>query len=193
MRVDISSAIQSLGTCDSRMSPKYNPLNSHSISEKVIVDAIRIFDVVIVFLCAIVAKWIYFDLAGDNRTIESSYVLVGFCGALASLITLNYTSLYSPRDILHDGLKLHHIGTIFKSLAYAFMMLVSVGFAFKLAELYSRGWYFSWFILSFFAIAAVRIGVFYIMRKLARQGYFRTRIALYGISAQNLALRHKYP
>ena len=189
MRVNISSAIESLNTCDAQLAPRYNSLNSKNISEKVIVDVVRALDGFIVFLCAIIAKLIYIDLFGGNMTIESSYILVGFCGALASLIALNYTNIYSPQDILRNGLGLRHMGTIFKSLSYSFMMLVSVGFAFKLAELYSRGWYFTWFILSFIAISLVRIGAFYILRKLAKKGHFRTRIALYGVSPQNLTLR----
>ena len=105
------------------------------------------------------------------------------------MITLNHASIYSPHDMLHSELSFRHAASIFKSLSYAFMLIVFLGYAFKTAEIYSRGWYFIWFALSFMTLTGARFILMRLLKKLANEGYFRTRTALYGLGPQNIALR----
>ncbi len=189
MRIDVSSTLKLLSSCDQSPETEHKLSGTRHISNKTIIEAVRIFDMAVVFSCSILAKILYIDIIGGAGMIESSYVLVGFSGALLSLITLNYAGIYAPDDILRSELSLRHTTSIFKSLSYAFMLIVFLGFAFKTAELYSRGWYFIWFALSFTAIAGARYTLMHILKKLANEGYLRSRTALYGLGPQNIALR----
>ncbi|MCF6199021.1 MAG: undecaprenyl-phosphate glucose phosphotransferase [Hyphomicrobiaceae bacterium] len=190
MRIDVSSALKNLSSCEQLPETRRGFLDTRHISNKTIMETVRVFDMIVVFACSLIAKILYVDIIGGAQMIESSYMLVGFSGALLSLITLNQAGIYAPDNILRGKPSFRHAACVFKSLSYAFMLIVFLGYAFKTAELYSRGWTFLWFALSFVAITGARFVLMHFLKKLANDGYFRTRTALYGLGPQNMALRH---
>jgi putative colanic acid biosynthesis UDP-glucose lipid carrier transferase len=185
---DISSNALPMTEAGSDHALANNRVSGEWLSEQVIIDLVKFFDVTVVFLTTIAAKLLYLDLLGGNMDIEPSYVLVGFSGALLSYLTLSKNRVYQPDVLLAGKLKYEHVGRIFTALLYAFMLLTCAGFAFKVGELYSRGWYFTWFVLSFVSVAALRFALFYVLSRLAEGGKYFTRIAIYGVSPQSESL-----
>lgn len=142
-------------------------------------DAIAFTEAIIVFFCALAAKYFYLDLYLEAHTapVSISIWVVGIWGAMWTAFIMKYRGHYE-----FDALatKRPKVSRIFRALSFAFLLIIALGYAAKEAENYSRGWFIIWFILCFVSLSVERKLVSRLMRSGAYRGVFNTRVAILG-------------
>ena len=136
-----------------------------------------VFEILLVLLASATAKLIYIDLLLGSEQPLRSYISLGLVGALFILITFQLMQLYRPNIFLKDRINFTRIGT---GLLIAFGLVLFQLFALHSTDVYSRGWFALWFVLSFGFIAGGRILSRAYLRQWLYQGKVNRRLVLFG-------------
>ena len=156
------------------------------VSRKLFCDLVALFEVLLVLACGWAAKIAYVDMVLQASQSVWQYMNAALLGAILSYGVLHARSLYSEEKIRNFR---GSIAGVALALATAFFILIALGFLFKIAHTYSRGWLLLWFTLSFAVLAGERWLVAAWMSKRIETGFFRQSVAIYGAGAVGQQVR----
>ncbi|GBE43904.1 UDP-glucose:undecaprenyl-phosphate glucose-1-phosphate transferase [bacterium BMS3Bbin10] len=156
------------------------------ISRKLFCDLVALFEVLLVLACGWVAKIAYVDMVLHASQSVWQYMNAALLGAVLSYGVLHARNLYSEEKIRNFR---GSIAGVALGLAMAFFILIALGFLFKIAHTYSRGWLLLWFALAFAALAGERWLVAAWMSRRIESGFFRQSVAIYGAGAVGQQVR----
>ncbi|MCB1511877.1 MAG: undecaprenyl-phosphate glucose phosphotransferase, partial [Hyphomicrobiaceae bacterium] len=147
------------------------------ITPKVAADLVVVAEFFIVFLSAFLAKYAYLSgYLGQSEPFEKYF----FHAVAASTLICHLAyrrGLYEPKAL---GAPLRTAFPILSVIAISFAVMVLVGYVFKFAQLYSRGWMFTWFTITVTVLIAERLLILRLFLWFTANGYFRRRIAVLG-------------
>ncbi len=134
-----------------------------------------------VFLTGLLTKIVYLDLILATDQSSLPHLLASI--ALAAVLVMFYErmDLYRNETIASP---LVGFGKVWGGLAIAFLVTLGLLYALKIAENYSRVWFFTWFVVAAIAIVYARSRCLLLLRSRIGSGQLRSRIALIGTSAQ---------
>ena len=160
-----------------KLKEKLTESSSSALSSKVILDMIRVSDFMIVFLTAILAKYIYIDLYIQTTEITYSYKYLSpaFMCAVFFYILSRRIRLY--RDFVFGGFHIQ-AGRVLYCLVTAFSIVLFIGFMLKVAEGYSRGWFLVWFVIAFGCIFFERLIIRAVLGHCISKGMFTRKVAI---------------
>jgi putative colanic acid biosynthesis UDP-glucose lipid carrier transferase len=130
-----------------------------------------------VILAALVAKLVYIDMFFDYGPSAGPYLIPAFLLALTLYLTLKQAGLYDASALVEPVVG---YGKLWGALAMSFLVVLGMLYIVKEAEIYSRGWFLTWFALSAVALVVVRLAVMRRVRRLVAEGHLRQRVALFG-------------
>lgn len=151
---------------------------SSSAIERHCLQLVSLAQAIVVILAGGLAKILYLDIALGQPHHASLVYLVP---AVLLAIVLHY---------FYKQLGLHHVetlmeptigfGRIWAGLTLAFMVLLGGLYLLKMAEVFSRGWFLTWFAFSAVALVAVRWAFMAGLRVLVETGRVTRRFAVVG-------------
>lgn len=123
------------------------------------------------------AKVIYLDLALGQSQANLPYLAPAVFLAVAVHYFYKQLGLHSFDALMGPTIE---FGRVWAGLALAFMVLLGGMYLLKIAEIYSRGWFLTWFALSAVALIVVRWAFMAGLRRLARTGRLTRHYAVLG-------------
>jgi putative colanic acid biosynthesis UDP-glucose lipid carrier transferase len=146
-------------------------------SKRVIADSVAAFDFVLIFLSAVLAKWIYIDFYLDNDQELTAYAVLAGIAAAIAVMSFRNQGVYD-----FDRLKAFRgqARRIVVGLAVSAMILLGVGYFLKVSASFSRGWMFQWLSFAFLFLICWRFLVSRLFRRWAAMGTFARTVAIYG-------------
>lgn len=147
------------------------------ISKQVISDIMTCVDGALIFVAALVARWIYLGQVLDVTAKSTPYAVIGMVGAVLAVMMLKYQGLYNF-NALSSGRG--QTGRVLIGLLFAALLLVGVGYLLKISEQYSRGWFVVWFTLSAMSVLIFHFLGSRFLRWLAALGLFARNVVVYG-------------
>jgi Undecaprenyl-phosphate glucose phosphotransferase len=155
-----------------------NKPNLESITTpKIAIDLVMLLECFMVLLGAVLAQYLYlWGYLGHNESFEKYfYQAIAAAGLICH--TLLRRGLYTPKALLSP---MRSFYPVLSAVAMTFVLLVLVGYVFKYAQLYSRGWMLSWFGLTVILLISGRLIVWRVFLWFAANGYFLRRVAVFG-------------
>lgn len=141
------------------------------------ITACAVAESVAVIVAAAVAKFLYIDLfLGQSQGI-ALYLLPAPLLALTLYLLLKQSGLYEPRAMLGPVVG---YGRLWGALAISALIVLGILYIFKAAEVYSRGWFLTWFALSAAGLVMVRVKARRRVRDMVSAGRLHKRIAIFG-------------
>lgn len=165
--------VQSLSLSGDRTPLKDQPL----ISQRVIADAMMCLDGLAIFAAAFLAKWIYIVQVLQSSPDLVPYVAVGAVGSALSVAAMRYRRIYAFSSLVSIR---GQTKSILFALAVAALLLVAIGYLFKISEQYSRGWIIIWFSLSAVFVFVLHALNARLLQWLGSLGVFSRNVAVYG-------------
>ena len=147
------------------------------ISRKLFCDLVGLFEVLLITACGWIAKIAYVDMVLHASQPVWQYLSAAVLGAILSFGALHARGLYSE-DKIRDFRS--SVAGVAAALLVAFAILIALGFLFKIAHTYSRGWVLLWFVLVLVALTSERWLVAAWMSRQIESGFFRQPVAIYG-------------
>jgi Undecaprenyl-phosphate glucose phosphotransferase len=148
-----------------------------SISREMFCELVAFCDALLIIACGWVAKVAYVDIVLQANQPTWQYMNAVILGAILSYGALNMQGLYNDNRVLKFR---GSIAGIAIGLVASFFILIAMGFLFKIAHTYSRGWMLIWFSTSFVVLMLERGLVSAWMKQRIKNGLFRQSIAIYG-------------
>jgi exopolysaccharide biosynthesis polyprenyl glycosylphosphotransferase len=145
-------------------------------------DVIIALDAVLVLVCSVLAKLLYIDVFMGTG-IAPNYVGVG---CLAAVICIWWIK---DQRLQEDDFHSLPAGRLLKALFVSFCLLVVLGAALKLTDVFSRGWMSTWFVLTFAMILLKDRMSARLLELLAKRGHIGRHVAIYGAGEQGRALK----
>ncbi len=136
-----------------------------------------------VIFSALVTKFVYLDLILGGGQPLVSYILVGVVLTAVLLLLYEQMGLYRDEVIVSP---LVGFGKVWGGLALSFLVTLGALYALKVAEDFSRFWFFAWFGVSAATVVYARCRCLSWLRSKARSGQIRYRVALVGTVEQTL-------
>lgn len=146
-------------------------------SREIISDLVGVLEAAIVFACAAMGKYLYIDVYLGISQDYNPYLVVGMWGAIQSFFLLKHRGHYDFERLTSSR---PQITRIFRSLLLSFLLLIALGYALKITQVYSRGWMATWFVLTMTALSVERWAIVRILRSAAYRGYFNKKVAVLG-------------
>lgn len=146
-------------------------------SEQIVLDIFVMFELALIVLCAVAAKYIYLDFYLESNQQDSKYIFAGFICCALSYYFFNANQLYD-KSIMSEGVM--RPSRMCMALFFAFLTLIVLAFLAKNSSDYSRGWLIVWFALSCLSLTLTRIVAATWFRWLTERGVFARRIAIIG-------------
>ena len=151
-------------------------LSSHVISLEVVTVFFFVAELFIVLASAWISKLTYINLWVDPNQALRPYMGLAGVGAFASLASSSALGLYAPQMLLNRNA----ISRVAAAQFLAFAGILFVLFALHVSEVYSRGWFFCWLVLSVVSICFWRLLARGYLRRLVKYGSINRRIAVFG-------------
>ncbi|MFQ5626871.1 MAG: hypothetical protein ACE5FM_09495, partial [Methyloligellaceae bacterium] len=123
------------------------------ISRKFLCDLLALFELLLITACGWVAKFAYVDMVLQASQPVWQYMNAALLGAILSYAALQARGLYSE-DRIRDFRG--SVAGVAVALTVSFFILIALGFLFKIAHTYSRGWMLLWFAFVFVALCSER-------------------------------------
>jgi putative colanic acid biosynthesis UDP-glucose lipid carrier transferase len=145
------------------------------ISMDLMHDTVMLIDFLTIVLAALLAKLIYIDwYLGPEKDIVK-YITPALLSACIFCYLSAQRALYTYKNINNSR---KFIFSSILNIAITFLIVIAVGYAFKFAHLYSRGWTFAWVALSVLLILVNRWSINRTITWLRHQGYIRRQSAI---------------
>ena len=161
-------------------SPTAPPRIGHllpGITPKMVGDAVKLFDVVGVVICSIIAHLTYNFILDETYFDLSRNVGVGMVGGLLLVLLLTRYNSYELDNLIDlTG----QVGKLLSSWVISVLLLVGIGFTLKISEEFSRGWMILAFFLTPAALLALRSGVSIALIDVMKRGYLQRKVAIVG-------------
>ena len=148
-------------------------------SRRVAIDLVAFGDVTACFLGGLAggAAVVY---RGDSAVMWLTLVQVCLLTALFCYLCLRHFGFYDPRHV--QSLRVRPL-SILAALSIAMVTMFGLGLPLGTRVDHMRTWYGVWMLSSFILLLANRLAAQRVLAGLARQGAFRTRLAIYGTGA----------
>ncbi len=147
------------------------------ISARVVADIFHIFDVLLILVAALIAKVAYIDAQfGAGAPLSPYLIAAGICGVIATILFQKAGAGFSPE--VNSGP--FSPTRLFVLLLFSFMVLLTLGYAFKVSALFSRGWLIIWFFQSLVFLIVNRACYARVQRWLVAHGFVARNIAILG-------------
>jgi len=140
-------------------------------------------DAIAITFAAVAAKVLYIDLYLGEPQSWFSYLALTPLLALTVLAFLRLDGFYELRTLNSEVIG---YGRLLGALGMSMLLLIGVLYLFKVAEIYSRGWFITWALLSAVFLVWGRVIANARVRKIVAQGRLYQRAALFG-SAEFIA------
>jgi len=148
-------------------------------------DLIRVVDLALVGLLGVT---IYFVRVHPDEPQRLGEYLAAFALALLLMGVLGQgIGLYQPNVIFERRLRL---GRALAAWALVFAAMLTVAFALKISDVYSRVWAFSWFLTGTSALGLFRMALGAWIERQVRAGHFANRTVILGAGRQAEMLAH---
>ena len=158
------------------------------VSLPLILPLIRISDFSLIFLLGFAAYYLY--VSPSQFGLDYRYISTIAIGAMATNAISQWLGVYRKPESF-TKLKLSSINRVIAAWAISFALLLTVAFALKISDQYSRVWAAIWFITTVFALVSARILTFHLLHRLSNAGWFTSRVVIVGAGDQGKHLaRH---
>jgi Undecaprenyl-phosphate glucose phosphotransferase len=148
-----------------------------TISPTLILDALSIWEMVIIVTTGVIVKYIWFEEPSDGLgTLKLGIVL-----AVISSFVLRKLSLYKPAALVHSAVQ---ILAVVSGIGISFVSLFALLFTLESNQGYSLSWLLTWFLASGLALTLGRVLARYCIQRMQLQDRFKIRVALYGSDLQ---------
>ena len=147
-------------------------------SESVASGLVRAMDALVVVLVGVMLYWTYVGWSPDTY---QTYLAVTVINATLMVAGFHYACLYDFETVIAWP---SHMGRVVLLCGLAFVVPLTLAFAFKITEEFSRVWFFSSFIITAFSICAYRGLARYFVARSARAGLLSRNVAIVGVSGQ---------
>jgi putative colanic acid biosynthesis UDP-glucose lipid carrier transferase len=159
-----------------------------SISRKMVCDLVAFCEALLIIACGWIAKFAYVDIVLHANPPTWQYINAAILGAILSYGALKVQGLYEDDRIRKFR---GSIAGIAIGLITAFFILIAMGFLFKIAHTYSRGWMLIWFCSVFVILLVERRLVSAWMNQRIKSGLFRQSVAIYGAGTVGQQVRER--
>ena len=140
-------------------------------------DLVAFCEALLIIACGWIAKVAYVDIVLQANPHTWQYMNAAILGAILSYGALHVQGLYEDDRILKFRGSIIGIAI---GLIASFFILITMGFLFKIAHTYSRGWMLIWFSSTFVILMVERRLVSAWMNQRIKSGLFRQSVAIYG-------------
>ncbi len=148
-------------------------------SAALIGDLLRVLDAALILLPGLVIYILY--VYPDEPHTGSQYLVTILAATILAGMIFHRLGVYWGGFLFTRGLR---IDRMLMALVAAFALLLSVAFALKISDFYSRVWLVSWFISSAVALSAARLTFGHRIARLAQRGRFANRTVIVGTGPQ---------
>lgn len=145
-----------------------------SISPALFTGLMRIWEFLIILLCGI---GVYVGYVGMASAHFVEYFVANSLAALLYVIFTQFSSGYRP-SVLRKPLR--HLGPLIICWGGVFAAIAILAFMFKISDVYSRVWFFSFAIIGLVILVISRLVAAKLMRILARSGRMERRAVIVG-------------
>ena len=150
------------------------------LSPALVGDLLRLFDVAVILIVGIGIYFLYVNQIYPYTPISRYLVILVISGALAGIL-YQWFGVYAGDYIFARRLR---IDRMLSAWAVTFALLLTVAFALKITEFYSRVWAVSWYFVTAVLLILGRLILGAWVRHSAREGRFAKRTAIVGTGPQ---------
>ncbi len=148
------------------------------ISKNILLDIIAVSDIVILIFSALISNYLYLKLFLNLPDDTSILTLPILCCVLFFYIIMKKNNSYNIDNIINHKKKNK---LLFYNIIAAFSCVFIILFLTKTSEVYSRGWFATWFLIFLSLIFLSRIFIIKYIKTCIANGRFQKRIALIGM------------
>jgi len=148
-------------------------------SAALIGDLLRLLDVALILLLGLAIYLLY--VYPEEPQTGSQYLVTVLVATIMSGMILHWLGVYWDGFLFTRGLR---IDRMLVALVVAFALLLSVAFALKISDFYSRVWLVTWFVSSAVLLSIARLCFGHCIARLARRGRFANRTVIVGTGPQ---------
>lgn len=141
-------------------------------------------DLIAVWFSGVLIYLVYLDLGVHPLSL---YLVAMFLGSVGLLAVGSASGVYADVATEVPGTQARRA---LVATAIVFLALVTIAFALKISEEYSRVWTFSWFMASTVLICAIRYATYGVVHRLARHGLLTRTAVIVGAGIQGERLAH---
>jgi len=136
------------------------------------IDVVKLTDVVLVVLAAILAREIYLETVLEANGAFGPYVTVGCIIGVILHQVARLQGLYDPTVLLSWR---RHLWKLYSSILLSFLIVIAFGYLLKVSATYSRGWMLLWIALCFVLLTGSRLVAARALIRLAATGAMARR------------------
>jgi len=148
-------------------------------SAALIGDSLQLLDMVLFILLGLVIYFLY--VYPEEPHTHSQYLVTVLGATIMSYTVFHWLGVYLRGFIFTKGLR---IKRMLAALAIVLALIVSIAFALKISDHFSRVWLVTWFVSSAVVLSVSRLYFGYRIALLAKRGRFAIRTVIVGIGPQ---------
>jgi len=142
-----------------------------------VAEVFQFVDMCMIVVTALIAKEIYIDYQFGDGAPWMPYVAASIiCVTVASVLLPTADAGISP-NVTHRPFQPTRV---FMVLLSVFMVLSTTAYVFKVSEIFSRGWFITWFLLSYVALILNRACYEKVQQRLLANGISRRNVLILG-------------
>ncbi len=147
------------------------------ISPKMVADAVKLLDLLVVTLCSLAAHLAYNVILHEYYFDFSRNLGVGLVGGLVMVLLLTRQNSYEFDNLVDlNG----QVGRLLSSWMVSELLLFGIAFILKISEEFSRGWMILAFFVTPAALLASRSVVAVALAKVMKRGHLQRKVAIVG-------------
>ena len=150
------------------------------LSPALVGDLLRLFDLAVILIVGIGVYFLYVNQTSPDTPISRYLIILVISGALAGVLFQGF-GVYAGDYIFARRLR---IDRMLSAWAVTFALLLTVAFALKISDFYSRVWAVSWYFVTAVLLILGRLTLGAWIRHSAREGRFAKRTAIVGTGPQ---------
>ncbi|MCH8196878.1 MAG: undecaprenyl-phosphate glucose phosphotransferase [Proteobacteria bacterium] len=150
------------------------------LSPALVGDLLRLFDVAVILVIGIGIYFLYVQRTSPDTPISRYFVSLVISGALGGVL-FQWFGVYAGDYVFARRLR---IDRMMSAWAVTFALLLTVAFALKITDFYSRIWAVSWYFVTAVVLILGRLTLGAWVRHSAREGRFAKRTAIVGTGPQ---------
>ena len=149
-------------------------IGTNQVSPRIVSGALRAIDILVVLACSLFSFWAYLPDLGE---MPGQYIVVVAAGILLQAHFFQLAGLYRFEKL---GELQYQLGRLLAAWSLTFFVLATGAFLTKVSADYSRGWALIWFVTVLFALASLRVALYYRLRSWIANGRLLCHIAIVG-------------
>ena len=153
-----------------------------ALSAPIVSGLLGLFDILAILVSGIVIYAVY---VGWGSAHHDSYLIAITMYAGILVLSCKLMGLYELERLVNPYKEVRKVLT---TSLFILVTFVSIAFALKISDDFSRVWAFSWWVVSFLLISVARVGTYYSCRSWAKSGLLSRNIAIIGASEQGMRI-----